>query len=237
MNDYLTRSRNLPKSFLFILPLLVFYEIGIILYGAETKNTADVIVKKPFEFFGDNASLIFNSLIIIISLCSIFYVEKKNRLSSRIFIPMLIESTVYGLSLGYIILFFVHGHLPFDITNLYVQSFIKGIIISLGAGVYEEILFRMLLLSTSYFIIVKALRINPAIGSFFSILICAFIFSIMHYIGSTGDSFSIHSFSFRLVAGIILSAIFIFRGLGIAVYTHAIYDILVIQKIYTQQSS
>ena len=41
MNDYLTRSRNLPKSFLFILPILVFYEIGIILYGSETQNTAD----------------------------------------------------------------------------------------------------------------------------------------------------------------------------------------------------
>lgn len=233
MNDYLTRSRNLPKSFLFILPLLVFYEIGIVIYGTETKNAADVIVKKPFEIFGDNATLAFNSLIIIISLCSIFYIEKKNRLSCKIFIPMLFESIAYGFSLGYVTLFFVHGYLPFDISNLYVQNFIKGIIISLGAGIYEEILFRMLLLSILYFIIVKALRINPIIGSLCSILICAFTFSIMHYIEPSGDSFSISSFSFRLVAGVILSAIFIFRGLGIAVYTHAIYDILIIQKAYT----
>lgn len=233
MNDYLTRSRNLPKSFLFILPLLVFYEIGIVLYGAETKNAADVIVKKPFEFFGDSATLAFNSLIIIISLYSIFHIEKKNRLNCKIFFPMFFESVIYGFSLGYVILFFVHGYLPFDITNSYVQSFIKGIIISLGAGIYEEILFRLLLLSAIYVIIVKALKTNPIIGSLCSILICAFIFSIMHYMGPSGDSFSISSFSFRLVAGIILSAIFIFRGLGIAVYTHAIYDILVIQNAYT----
>ena len=232
MNDYLIRSRNLPKSFLFILPLLVFYEIGIVLYGTESKNAADIILKKPFVFFGDSATIAFNSLIIIISLCSIFYIERKNRLSCRIFIPMFFESAAYGFSLGYIILFFVHGHLPFDITNSHVQSFINGIIVSLGAGIYEEILFRMLLLSILYFIIVKALRINPVIGSLCSILICAFTFSIMHYIGASGDSFTISSFSFRLVAGIILSAIFIFRGLGIAVYTHAIYDILVIQKGY-----
>jgi hypothetical protein len=51
--------------------------------------------------------------------------------------------------------------------------------------------------------------------------------------GPTGDSYSLSSFSFRLVAGIVLSAIFVFRGLGIAVYTHAIYDILVIQEFYT----
>jgi hypothetical protein len=55
----------------------------------------------------------------------------------------------------------------------------------------------------------------------------------MHYIGVAGDSFSMSSFLFRTVAGFILSAIFIFRGLGIAVYTHAIYNILIIHNTYT----
>ncbi len=233
MNDYLTRSRNLAKSFLFILPLLVFYEIGIILYGSETKNTADIIIKKPFEIFGNHSTLIFNSLIIIVSFCSIFYIERKNRLSCGIFIPMFLESAAYAFSLGYAILFFVHGYLPFDITNLYVQSFIKGIIISLGAGIYEEVLFRLLLLSILYLVIVKVFKLNAIIGSLFSILICACIFSIMHYIGMAGDSFSMSSFLFRAVAGFVLSAIFVFRGLGIAVYTHAIYNILIINNTYT----
>ncbi len=233
MSDYLTRSRSLSKSFLFILPLLVFYEIGILLYGSETKNTADVIIKKPFEIFGDNATLAFNSLIITVAFCSIFYIEKKNRFNCGIFIPMFLESLIYAFFLGYVILFFVHGYLPFDITNSYIQNFIKGLIISLGAGVYEEILFRLLLLSALYLVFVKVLRINAIIGSLCSILICASIFSIMHYIGSTGDTFTISSFLFRLTAGIVLSAIFVFRGLGIAVYTHAIYDVLVIQNAYT----
>jgi hypothetical protein len=230
MSDYLTRSRSLSKSFLFVLPLLVFYEIGILFYGSETKNTADVIIKKPFEVFGDNAALVFNSLIIIIAFCSIFYIEKKNRFSCRIFIPMFLESLAYAFSLGYVILFLVHGYLPFDITNSYVQNFTKCIIISLGAGVYEEILFRLLLLSVLYLVFVKALKVNSIIGSFCSILICACVFSIMHYIGTAADTFTISSFLFRLSAGIVLSAIFIFRGLGIAVYTHAIYDVLVIQN-------
>ncbi len=232
MSDYFSRSRNLPKSFLFILPLLVLYEIGIILYGSEIKNTADVIVKRPLEIFGNNATLVFNSLIIIISFCSIFYIEKKNRLSCGIFIPMFLESAAYAFFLGYVILFLVYGLLPLDVTNLNVHSFAKGIILSFGAGVYEEILFRLLLLSAFYLLFVKVFKINAIIGSLFSILICACVFSIMHYIGTTGDSFSIHSFSFRFVAGIILSAIFVFRGLGIAVYTHAIYDVLIIHKSY-----
>ena len=56
----------------------------------------------------------------------------------------------------------------------------------------------------------------------------------MHYTGAIGDSFSVHSFLFRFVAGIILSAIFIFRGLGIAVYTHATYDVLTVFRFYAQ---
>ena len=234
LNDYLIRTKNLPKSFLFILPLLVLYEVGIILYGSEVKNTADVIVKSPLEIFGKNAALVFNSLVIIISFCSIFYIEKKHRLHCGIFFPMLLESIIYALFLGYVIVFLVYGFLPLDITGLHVEGFTKGVIISLGAGVYEEIFFRLLLLSIICFVFVKVFKINTLIGSLLSILICAGIFSSMHYTGAIGDSFSVHSFLFRFVAGIILSAIFIFRGLGIAVYTHATYDVLTVFRFYAQ---
>ncbi len=233
MNDYFIRTKNLPKSFLFILPLLVLYEIGIILYGSEVKNTADVIVKSPLEIFGKNATLVFNSLVIIFSFCSIFYIEKKHRLHCGIFFPMLLESIIYALFLGYVIVFLVYGFLPLDISNFHAENFAKGVIISLGAGVYEEIFFRLLLLSTLCFVFVKVFKINALIGSFLGILICACIFSSMHYAGIVGDSFSIHSFMFRFIAGIILSAIFIFRGLGIAVYTHATYDVLTVFRFYT----
>ena len=54
----------------------------------------------------------------------------------------------------------------------------------------------------------------------------------MHYVGTAADTFTMNSFLFRLAAGIVLSAIFVFRGLGIAVYTHTIYDVLVIQNAY-----
>jgi len=69
MNNYFVRSKNLHKSFLLILPLLVLYEIGIILYGSEVKNAADFLVKSPLEVFGKNAAFIFNSLVVVFSFC------------------------------------------------------------------------------------------------------------------------------------------------------------------------
>jgi hypothetical protein len=58
----------------------------------------------------------------------------------------------------------------------------------------------------------------------------ALLFTAMHYVGTLGDVFTNANFTFRALSGVILSAIFLFRGLGIAVYTHAIYDVLSVIK-------
>ncbi|MCK5280595.1 MAG: hypothetical protein KAK04_18710 [Cyclobacteriaceae bacterium] len=72
----------------------------------------------------------------------------------------------------------------------------------------------------------KSAQINKVLGLFvlyFGTVIIVATFFTDTFVGQMTN----------LVAGIVLSAIFIFRGLGIAVYTHAIYDILVIQEFYT----
>lgn len=230
MNNYFVRSRNLQKSFLFILPLLVLYEIGIILYGSEVKNAADVFVKSPLAVFGNNSALIFNSLVVVCSFCSLFYIEKKNRFNCRIFIPMFLESAIYAFLLGYGVLFVVYRILPLVFPGIGTKGLVGGIIISLGAGVYEEIFFRLLLLSGLCFIFAKAGRLSPVVATFLGVMVSAAIFSAMHYLGGTGDCFSTHSFLFRFLAGIILATIFALRGLGIVVYTHAIYDVLAVLR-------
>ncbi len=230
MKDYFVRSKNLQKSFLFILPLLVLYEIGIILYGSEVKNAADVLVKSPLGVFGENAALIFNSLVVVFSFCSLFYIERKNRFNCRIFLPMFLESTIYALLLGYGVMFLVYRFLPLASMGLGTQSLAGGIIISIGAGIYEEIFFRLLLLGGLCFAFIKVGKLSTFVGTSLGIVLSAAVFSAMHYIGATSDSFSTHSFLFRYMAGIILAVIFALRGLGIVVYTHAIYDVLVVLR-------
>ncbi len=231
MKLYFHRSKSLANSFLFILPLLVIYEIGIAIQGSGVKNTADVIVKTPLILLGKNGSLIFNSLVIILLFVSVFYVEKEHRLNPVIFISMFIESAVYALFVGYGLGFIVYKIL---FTYVLAMSFSKdlwmGIILSVGAGVYEEIVFRFLLISLLYFILTNLLKTNKPFGIIISIITAALIFTALHYVGTLGDRFTYTNFMFRLLAGIVLSTIFIFRGLGIAVYTHAIYDVLSVLK-------
>ncbi len=244
LRNYPSASKNLANSFLFILPLMVLYELAITLSGSSVKNTADVIVKTPLELFGRNGTLIFNLIIISIFFYAAFHLDKDKKhvsgLSVRIYTLMFLESVIYALLLGQASQFLVNQFMPSILLkrdcfatlamtgSLSVRGI--GIILSIGAGVYEEIVFRLLLLSALYFVFVRMCRINDGIGGFLSIVIGAIIFSSMHYIGALSDTFSTESFLFRFMAGLILSTIFIFRGLGIAVYTHALYDVWLVLK-------
>jgi membrane protease YdiL (CAAX protease family) len=59
-------------------------------------------------------------------------------------------------------------------------------------------------------------------------IISALIFSLCHYIGQYGDAFELGSFLYRATAGIVLGAIYVTRGFGVAAGTHAVYDIFVV---------
>jgi len=64
MESYYLRSKNIANSFLFILPLLALYEVGIALQGSSIKNASGVFIENFFTLFGKNGHLVFNSLVI-----------------------------------------------------------------------------------------------------------------------------------------------------------------------------
>ena len=59
-------------------------------------------------------------------------------------------------------------------------------------------------------------------------LVCAAIFSGVHYVGALGDPFEVKSFVFRFVLGFLLTIIYSLRGFAVAVWAHAFYDIWVL---------
>jgi hypothetical protein len=98
------------------------------------------------------------------------------------------------------------------------------LVVSLGAGIYEELLFRVLLVSGILFLALRAgwsRKVSIAVA----IVASALIFSGFHYIGPFGDPLTAPSFTFRALAGLMLSGLYVFRGFGIAAWTHALYDV------------
>ncbi|MGZ3478019.1 MAG: CPBP family intramembrane glutamic endopeptidase [Polyangiales bacterium] len=101
-----------------------------------------------------------------------------------------------------------------------------SLVMSFGAGFYEEIAFRVILFGGVVWLVRRAVKGKRAMG--FELgwaLIVALVFSAIHYVGPLSDSFSIGSFVFRATCGLVLTAVYRLRGFATAVWTHALYDV------------
>src|SRR5207248_24017 len=99
------------------------------------------------------------------------------------------------------------------------------LMLSLGAGIYEGLLFRVLLVGALAAAARALLGWRPLTAGVAATLVGAAIFSAFHYIGPFGDRLQVYSFVFRMVAGLFFSALYLTRGFGITAWTHALYDV------------
>jgi membrane protease YdiL (CAAX protease family) len=104
------------------------------------------------------------------------------------------------------------------------------LVLSIGAGLYEELIFRVLLVGGLFWIFQHVVSGRTS-AYLLAAVIGALAFSAVHYIGDLGDAFELPSFAFRFMFGLALNAIFLVRGFGLAAWTHALYDVLVVTQL------
>lgn len=215
-------------NFLFVLPLLIIYEALILISATPIRNGADVIVKLFFNMVGIKTIIGFTLIIITIYAYIVF--SKKENTNETIypvyFVLMFAESFLYALALGPVVIRLTEK-VALAAQVPYQLGVVERIIASIGAGIYEEFVFRYLLITMFIYIFKKYFSLKTVHAAIFAIFWAAIIFSGFHYVGELGDKFDAVSFIFRFIAGIILSLLYFLRGFGIAVYTHAIYDLKV----------
>ena len=237
MKDYLARSRAPRYSILFALPLLVLYEVSAFaLTGSAfegVRNGADVLLKSVFVMFGGRDGLIaFDVLLLGIGAFLVVRDKRKNRApwQGGTFALMFGESAVYAVAFGAVVsrltalVLGVPSLLQVGGARLSLGT---QLVTSLGAGIYEELLFRVIITGGLLVGVKILLGWEGARGKIVAVLVSALIFSAFHYIGAYGDRFTAQSFVFRAIAGVIFSALFVTRGLGITAWTHALYDLLI----------
>jgi len=231
--SYAKETNTLLYSYLLSLPLLLLYEFLIIIsqpgQNLIVRISVDSWIKSLFTSIGLDA---FSITLFIAALAGlgILYRDRKKlaRLKKRYFLYLIIESMVYAISLAFIISYVVQSILLLDTSGaLSEMSKLQLFALSLGAGLYEELFFRVILISVLVFLISRVLS-KKWLAYLVSALIAAFLFSAVHYIGEFGDPFTIGSFLFRFIFGLALNGIYVLRGFGTAAWTHALYDLLVI---------
>src|SRR6185295_6669818 len=108
------------------------------------------------------------------------------------------------------------------------QGLATRAVMSIGAGVYEETVFRLALLSGIAALLEKVIGLGRWIAVGVAFVVSALLFSAMHHIPPYGDPLHLGVFTFRFLAGMCFAALFWFRGFAVAVYTHALYDLYVL---------
>lgn len=96
----------------------------------------------------------------------------------------------------------------------------------LGAGVYEEALFRLTLVPL-FARLARTLQANDLLAGTLAVTGSSLLFSIAHHAGLPGEPFTWYAFIFRWLAGVYFAWVFLTRGFGVAVGTHVAYDVFV----------
>ncbi len=99
---------------------------------------------------------------------------------------------------------------------------------SAGAGFHEELIFRVFLFGGMAFFLRRVLNVRATWSLVTALVVSSAVFSGIHYVGALGDDFTWASFVFRFFAGVYLALLFRFRGFAVAVYAHAIFDVIVL---------
>jgi membrane protease YdiL (CAAX protease family) len=106
------------------------------------------------------------------------------------------------------------------------REVLVGVALSLGAGLFEELAFRVVLLTVLLSLFRLVLR--PAWAATAAIVLAALIFSLAHYGGPLGEPFNVHTLLYRWLAGLLFTLLYYQRGFAITAYAHALYDIWVL---------
>ena len=239
---YLSKSRAPRYSLVFALPLFLLYEsLAATLSGVSgasaVRNAAYVVLKTPFLIFsGARGSLVFFAT--VMAVCVFLVVrdlrKTRERPQPRMFLLMLGESALLGLLLGVVVATLTRellGVLALSAqsapTALDSMGATTRLMLALGAGLYEELLFRVLLVGGLAAGFKWGFGSSQLVAGVAATIVGALVFSAFHYIGEYGEPWQLASFTYRAIAGMVFSGLYLTRGFGITAWTHALYDVYV----------
>ena len=231
--SYLLKSRTSFYSFLFTLPLFFLYEINILFLSWDdilvVRNGADFLMRNILESF-DIYGLYGLGLVFFLGLLItyIFFIkeDQQQEVNVNFLFIMLAESMLWS-----VVLYFLLFKFMVLLMNPVGKTILQQVTLAIGAGIYEEFLFRVLLIAGLSGILGFVFMWDKTFKNIIAVVLSGGIFSAFHFMGEYGDFFSMELFLIRFFAGLILGVLYMYRGFGITAYTHSIYDLIVLIRM------
>ncbi|HLM71793.1 MAG TPA: CPBP family glutamic-type intramembrane protease [Polyangiaceae bacterium] len=212
------------------LPIFLVYHLGVVLL--PVRNAADPVTAE-LRALANQSLPLYAGLTLAVGVAFIAVLAtlgRREALSGKRFALIAVEGALYAFLMRFAGSYVV-GSLRLGPAPVVGENFtaFSGLIMSLGAGFYEEIAFRVGLFGLGA-LLLKATFGKGMKGILLVVgwaVVAAAVFAGWHYVGALGDPWSVQTFVFRAVCGLVLTAIFAFRGFAPAVWTHALYDVWV----------
>lgn len=211
-----------------LLPLLVVDEIGLFLRAdSMPDNVAREQLRLILLFFDVPPTLALTAGGFIIFFVLLIWHLLQNdpwrfRPATLLWIPL--QGAIWALPLLAMSMVFATTLLAVQTTELTLAALppVDRLLVSLSAGLYEELLFRMVGIAVLHAIFVDAMRLRNSTGTALAILGTALAFAWYH------DPIAAPALGvFAFIAGLELGLVFVWRGFAVAVWTHVLYDIAV----------
>ncbi len=228
-SGYFHRTQRPLHCLVFLLPWLIVFEAGMLWrHATEPGRPIPALVAwKVIEHFIEllGASGIYFPGLLLVAILLGWHLVARH--------PWAIDKPTLAGMLGESIIWAV----PLYAFNSFIQQARRGaiesrwvddIILSIGAGIYEELVFRLIAITLLSIILIDVFSLNRNATMVFIFFASAALFAAHHHRPFGNEPFDSAKFLFRTAAGLYLTAIFVFRGFGIAAGAHAVYDIFVV---------
>lgn len=259
VTSYWDRTQWPLQSLYFLLPLIVGYELGTVLYAPEGGERlpaiyAERLLGRFFEVFGVTGYYLPGVLAVAVLLGMHVVRRDPWKPEPKLYAAMAVESLLLAVPL------FIMGSLlsgtpapgsagmgggaalemaagggasgwPMAAAWLQgspavVDSWQSGLVFSVGAGIYEELMFRLIAIVVLHLLLDDLLALPRPVSKWGAIIGSAVLFAMYHF--GEHNPFDAGRFAFYTLAGAYFAVVYVSRGFGIVAATHAIYDILAI---------
>ena len=216
-------SRDPAVGLFAVLPLWLLYESLRLALAPAERNGAEILLLHELHRLGERAHLVLS-----IGFCLLLFAAARSLVRRdvpwlRVAAVIALEGTVYALMLGPI----AEALTSSTVRLLSAGSPLVGNLVgSIGAGIFEELVFRLGLMSALVWIALRAVRawsLPSWLAGAFAVLVSALVFSWFHHV--CGEPFDRTRFVFRTMAGVLLGLLMWARGYGVCVYTHSLYNV------------
>jgi membrane protease YdiL (CAAX protease family) len=234
--DYWSDARTPLASLCFLVPWIVFYEFGVLSVGPDEanvlRNGADYWMRSLLARIGIGQVVL---PLLVLGLLLIWHIVRHHpwQIRPETQLGMLAESVL----LAGILVVVGHCHdfcfrqlesssAAGSVALLSMSGPVHRAVSFIGAGVYEEFMFRLLLVPVA-FMGFRLFEFPPRWAAAMAAISTSFLFALAHHVGPSAETFHLFAFSFRAAAGLFFATVFLTRGFGITVGCHAAYDLLV----------